>query len=497
VKAISPLGYIAFIIFTIFVPLAFLLDGLLSQSVDFAHHYALIYRLEQVGYFTPLNDPSLWEMNFYPRGSHVVASALGIILGSPLLGLQGLALISVFAQWIFIFFILREFGGPENPFPQYIFLGLITINSLLFDFELVGREIVGDFFFAQLVSQTLMFGGIWFALRIRVHSSIRWAHLSLALLAVFLLYVHPLPALILIGMLCIDVFFTVLKSAALRTAKPLDLPVIFSLGVTLCILALNPQFQAMRGISENDGYLEIENLAYPFDFFILVALVALCSGLLIASSWSTRSVHSRIDPRYFLALLGLSTSFLLVFQFFLVDFGEGSSYAVKKYGFILMTILFIQIAVILANLISAKSTSFRALVGLGSSKWLSPLYGIFVALLVLLPLGGGLLSTTKLVELERSIESVMESSTSISSFSTKGVVYLESESGLLNYMYSIAITQTPREHLHDLLFSNTLSRVMDFAFVVTLDKQYAVHPECVISKLEFLTSVDSNCLASD
>ncbi|HCN7669524.1 TPA: hypothetical protein N6300_004674, partial [Escherichia coli] len=66
----------------------YLINNIYSGSVDVAHVYSLIYRLDTEFILSGKYDPSLGEMNFYPPGSHIIAVIAGKVLGSPYLGMM-------------------------------------------------------------------------------------------------------------------------------------------------------------------------------------------------------------------------------------------------------------------------------------------------------------------------------------------------------------------------------------------------------------------------
>src|SRR5438132_644254 len=85
---------------TMFVLLCYAVDHIWATSSDFAHHYALVARLAQqwtlpAGGF----DPSLGEMNIYPRSSHALAAMLGTLLHSSFLGMHLVTLLSMMGVW--------------------------------------------------------------------------------------------------------------------------------------------------------------------------------------------------------------------------------------------------------------------------------------------------------------------------------------------------------------------------------------------------------------
>ena len=71
-------------------------DTFWSLSVDLAHHYALVVRLTETWLLQVATDPSLGEMNTYPRLAHQFAAVLARLVGSPLLGLHLTALLAIF-----------------------------------------------------------------------------------------------------------------------------------------------------------------------------------------------------------------------------------------------------------------------------------------------------------------------------------------------------------------------------------------------------------------
>src|ERR1700688_1440083 len=94
--------------------------------------------------------PNLGKLPFYPPVSHWIAAEVGKLFGSGLLGMTLVASASVGLFYLAMFVMARP-GEWRAP----MIACLITIGYALLRGPVFGRQVVNNYFYAQLVGSTL------------------------------------------------------------------------------------------------------------------------------------------------------------------------------------------------------------------------------------------------------------------------------------------------------------------------------------------------------
>ena len=234
-------------------------------------HYALVARLSEHWRLPTNDDPSLEEMNFYPRYSHRLAAISGRLLGSPLEGMQFVALVSLTALWSGFALIFHSL--PLRM--RWLLLGWVAVlllanREFFIHLELFGNELLNNYFFPQLVAQAAV---------ILVVACVLWmertglspvaSYLVLGICSPVIEQFHLLPAL---EMLAILALLVIINNLDARIKNPRTVAI---LGLLICLgsislTALTPVFARMLSISETNGLLKLNYTA---------ALTASCLGV--------------------------------------------------------------------------------------------------------------------------------------------------------------------------------------------------------------------------
>jgi hypothetical protein len=345
------LGRLAFSFLVCISLLLFASNSIWSQSVDIAHHYALITRLFDVGHIIK-PDLSLGEMTIYPRLSHRVAAWVAMPFDSPVVGMQITALASMIGVWVGIVAMIASFGPRVRIRALVAFAVLLIANKLIFKLDIFGNELVGNYFFSQLFAQAGMLCALAIALlleRARVPGWVRYAFLIVAILVIESAHLLPaLEALICLGILVLSDLVARWKQtpSTNRTSFVVYLIVsgIVLLGTAAAVI-VHPTFSAMRMISENNGGLTVNRFG-SLTSLVVLALVVLTSSALLLIRWQTSFAAIKRDtlPFKYFGAFGVAVSVLFFLQCLALHFGQGSEYACKKYGVALVSILLIQVA---------------------------------------------------------------------------------------------------------------------------------------------------------
>lgn len=312
-------------------------DTLWSQSVDLAHHYALVFRLTENWAFAP-NDPSLGEMNIYPRLGHTLAAGAGLLADSPFMGLHLVALGALALVWASFLLILYAAPGRSGMLAALVLALLMWVNHGAV--RIHGTELSHDYHFAQLLAQALAVLAI--ACAIRIEARLPKAAVYVFLLAAIglIIQAHLLPALELLGVLAGLALLDTWKApreerggAAVRA--------LVAVAAGIALIVLHPTFATMREISQHNGGLSLGPLGKIWAIGI-VCLLVLASAASLLRTWHGDPQRYRMYK--YLALYGAAIAGLCLLQMALRYAGLGSDYAVKKYAAGLCSFLFVRIA---------------------------------------------------------------------------------------------------------------------------------------------------------
>lgn len=442
-KSLSPLHYSLLGITAVLLVIYHLSTGW-SHSVDLAHHYALAARLAENLQLSGL-DPTLGEMNYYPRASHALAAMVGMLVNSTFLGMQIVALASLALTWAAYLAILQTLPGRASTIGMLLLAGLLYLNYKSLGISFHGAEIAGNYFFSQLVGQALAALSVVVAIHMEARHP-RWhIYAFLGTAATVLCSVHLLPSLEMLAVLALLlVVDTVDAAAASHSYRRNVAAAAVVLAIAVAGVVRNPAFAAMRQIAENDGRLILNFLPSPGAICMLCLLALLMSALLLRSWW--RAGRSDAASKY-LALYGAGMAGLCLLQLLLLHFHLGSDYAVKKYSFGITS--FILVTIVRAAAIAMAAQLNNALDGARlPGGFVVPTLAMVLALCVCFsyaaPWIGGL-DNAALVKLERQILTMRDTTLTPPPPGKYDVVIdLAGQGSVVNYMFSIALAHIPR-----------------------------------------------------
>lgn len=421
----------------------FNLDSGTTNSIDLAHAYALAFRISEHWHLVP-GDPTLGEMNFYPAGSHVIAAILGMLLDSTLMGLQATALAAVALIWGALVCILNTLRVRIALASSVLLAGMLWANHAFLGLDLHGSEIVGNFFYPQLVAQGLALGAIAVAMHLDATRTPLHATLFLVAAIYGIASVHLLPALELLGMLCgMALLHVVTMARPWRQRGWAALGALLAGAAGLAAVLLNPSFAAMRKISEINGNLTL--VLFPGKpALVLLCLAVLGTALLLLWMWN--SDRAGLRALRFLAPYGASIALLCLLQLILLQFHFGSEYAVKKYAFGLSSFLFLSVAILLGWLLERL---------MGQRQVPRPFAGVATTLVALAVLATAFTYCARWVKLndnsdavaiERQLLAVKRSTLlPVPDGKVDVALDLKNQPWTMNYLFSIALAHTPRE----------------------------------------------------
>ena len=305
----------------------------LSLSADFAQHFALIDTIMKYGSQHHEHVSVIWN---YPLLSHWLAAGVGYIIGSGLVAMWLLSLLSIYAFYFFIAQLSYDRGNITGLVVFAVLIGVATAARAT-----VGFEIVRNFLYAQLLA-TVIYGWVLVWL-----SRSKDQNLFLKVVAVLVCYelalrTHTLPALHIAGTFCIflalDIFFGLIRQKVFRLNVAASLA-LFALCAVLLLL-FDPSFRSMVSWSHHEGSLEFGHGVRILVVASLFALVALS-----AIVWKQIKSGDGANPVDAVVISALAAAVIIFLaQYVAIRFGKGSLYATKKHLFILTTMGLLAIA---------------------------------------------------------------------------------------------------------------------------------------------------------
>lgn len=236
--------------------------------------------------------------------------------------------------------ILYAAPNRTGPFNTMVLAAVVLLNFGAF--RIHGSEIVRAYYYAQLMGQSMMFAAMAAAIWLdgRVHRA--WIYFLLLGVIHVVAGIHLLPALELLGLLAgvalLDALF------AQRTARERSVGALLSaaaLAAGIAIVLLHPSFASMRTIALHNGGIWLGPLRSMWAV-IIVSLIVLASAASLLRTWYRDRAGSVLYK--YLGMYGAAVAALFLVQVVLRHFNLGSDYAAKKYGFGLVTFLFLRLA---------------------------------------------------------------------------------------------------------------------------------------------------------
>jgi hypothetical protein len=298
-----------------------------NGSFDFGLHYSLIAYIYDNWHLPTGADRYIEAMRGYPAGAHAAAAIMGVPFGSPIVGMHLMTILAIFTAYASLFWLMRF----RSASPTWLAFGA-TITVLYFarhDRFSLGLEVVGNYFFAQIVGTACLMGFV--AVQQRVHA-------VAAVTVVFLLgWVYPLAA---VQLACITTIWMALqRDAAWKIGT-------FAICAAAAIY-FHPLFQQSVVNGSNNGDIGT-GLLPPWAIYPATALLVLMSGTLAFEYYRGR-LKLVSGPAFVATGLGVAAAAVVQMLAF-HGLGKGSQYLVSKHLFLVVTLLLMTTAVLGAHL---------------------------------------------------------------------------------------------------------------------------------------------------
>jgi hypothetical protein len=369
---------------------ALLFNEFHAYSSDAGQHYALVRALMDLDKWgSPAATPNLGTLPYYPPVSHWIAAEVGKVFGSGLLGMTLVASASVglFYLAMFIISFRIDWRAP-------IIACLITIGYALLRGPVFGRQVVNNYFYAQLVGSTLAA----LTLLIAFNQFHKWkgpvTDLFVLIMGQIIVATHLMPAEQLIGAYCMVLLVHAWTTSSWTVFVRLML---FSV-LSLALSALSPFALNVYAIAQSEGGAHINLLGNRIAQIIFLVVGSAASVKLILQT------REKAGAGMFLGCMGLSSCFLAFLQIGLFWIGIGSNYAIAKHMFV--TVAFF-IFVVSANIALRKPSSSSDFARMDATKvlaWCS----ILALLTTRVDLYPSILDLNKVVAFQRAVRSLSD-----------------------------------------------------------------------------------------
>jgi hypothetical protein len=436
-----------------------------TVSIDIALHYALVARLSEHWNLPTNDDPSLGEMNVVPRYAHRIAAIFGNFLKSPLAGMQFVAMLSLASLWSGFAFIFLSLPRRKLWLAFGALAALLLINRLFIHLELFGNELLGNYFYPQLVGQAaaiiLIAVVLWME---RTGISPIPGYLILAGSVPIIQQFHLLPALEVLAVLTLLVAANILNS--MNEHRWIVFVVgLFAFLVSLLVTVNSSAFATIVAISETHGLLKLNYTPNVSTLAIESAIVILLSAFLVVQWMRLDQNVERMDglALKYIGLFGVAVGGLCLLQIILLKLGYGSEYACKKYAFGLNTTLMLEAPLLLVSFLNPHLLTSRQVSSeLHANAFQHVFAGffVFVAFFTILPSPSAkVVAVTDVIFVERIIKIYSASNFTDNSSKYNYGIGLFPNYRVYDYLITIGVFKTPRANdAEDLLFGYPLSK---------------------------------------
>ncbi len=434
------------------------LNSLWTTSIDVALHYALVARISEHWHLPTGQDPSLEEMNVYPRYSHRLAAVIGNLVASPMAGMQFVAMLSLAVLWSGFGFIFWSLPRRLLWFACGSLIGLLLANRLIIHLELFGNELLGNYFFPQLAAQAMAIALLAIALWMeRAGVSPVLSYLALLCWVPIIPQFHLVPAVEVLGIAILLVAVNVLDARNPSRWKVFFFG-LFAILASLLISVRSPAFQTMLTLSANNGTLELKYTPNLADLAIESGIVIAFSALLVWQWMRLESAEARMNGLAikYMGIFGLAVGGLCLAGILMQKLGYGSEYGCKKYAFALNTLLVLDIPLLLIILVAPLKRFLSGLRG-GSISLPAILFqrsfvGIFVLaafLTIFPPTSARAIAVDDIVRAEHFAMQYRERYPGSNSGKYDYAVALLGKNTVFDYLISIGALRAPRANNAD------------------------------------------------
>ena len=365
---------------------ALLLNEFQAYSNDAGQHYALIRALMDLDKWgSPAAAPNLGDLA-YPPVSHWIAAEVGKVFGSGLLGMTLVASASVGLFYLSMFIMARRIDWRVP-----VIACLITIGYALLRGPVFGRQVVNNYFYAQLVGSTLAA----LTLLIAFNQFHKWKgpiiDLFVLIMGQIIVATHLMPAEQLVGAYCM----VLLVHAWTTSSWTVFLRLIAFSVLSLTLTAFSPFAINLFAIAQFEGGAHINLLGNRIAQIVFLILGCAASVKLILQT------REKAGAGMFLGCMGLSSCCLAFLQIALFWVGIGSNYSIAKHMFVTVAWFIFVVSANIA-LKQSPSSQFERIITARQLAWCS----ILALLTTRVDLYPSILDLNKVVVFQRAVRTL-------------------------------------------------------------------------------------------
>lgn len=458
----------------------------MSLSVDLAHHYTLVEKIARDGGICSGYAANLGEMSMYSPGAHYMSAFFQAFTGSGILSMNIISLLSIVLTYFVIGYFLIEFNIIA------FILGCVCcfVFSIMGDFPIIGREVVGHYFFAQIVAQAFLIVFLVPISRIELSDVCRVVIFSVALIIGY--YIHPTFTVIFWGA---TLLMLLLGNNASRSPKSHYLYWGLYLLAGLVIFWYHPYGRSMAKIAENNGWLFFSiltksNTEVGWHGYMFMGLCILFSLAIIIAIFLDRFKCKSDNALLTVNSILFSASAMAILQRIVLEFGMGSLYAVKKYFFVMFTFFIITLTMVVSALIErnlpVKLTWFDDKL----KKWKYALIVILPILIVPPLFSHPVFKVNEVVKIQKQARYFHEFVANSSEF--HNVLAQFAIPSTLNYLISIGDMEFPRGKVALAVLRGKSDEIPDNIFILSENMISHVQPVKTVGRNYFYRSMDFN-----
>ena len=328
--------------------------SLYSGSQDLENHLMLantILKTRDFGAVPDFGSPQM-TMASYPPLSHLLAVWISPFLDNLLVAFTKTSVVATFIIYYIIFEYIQKLGKLYS----LVLVALLAVSSYL-GFGIIGNEVVGSFFYPQLISTLVAIIVAHIIIFENEFKSKFNFYICVFGLSIVCFFTHPVPILCVLGGYLIRQFFL---DVLIPPAKlPGILKLITLLTLVILLILTYPSGNFMSAVALHNGSMGYAFLAdalnvfksgYYFIISSLILSLLSCAFFCIQLPKTGEALHYRITIA---SILGASSAISLI-HLVLVYMEKSSFYAAKKNLFIIWTFFCILLTLIITDIFASK-----------------------------------------------------------------------------------------------------------------------------------------------
>jgi hypothetical protein len=354
--------------------------SLYSGSQDLENHLMLANIILKTRDFAAVPDFGSLEVTMasYPPLSHLLAVWISPLLDNLIAAFTKISLAATFL----IYYIIFEYIQKLGMLYAFVLVALLSTSGY-FGFGIIGNEVIGNFFYPQLIATLVAIIIIHLIIFEKEFKSKSNFYICLFGLSIICFLIHPVPILCVLGGYLIKQFFLNVLMAPDRLSGILRL-ITLATTVGLIFYAI-PYNKLMSKVALHNGYMSFAYFAGPetvlkIGYYFIICCLFL--SLFSCAAFWTYLPKSSTDLNYRITIASIlgASSAISLFHLVLTLIAKSTFYAAKKNLFIIWTFFCILLALIMSDFLANKIHLKSSIILKLKSK-IAPILPIILSLL--------------------------------------------------------------------------------------------------------------------